>query len=148
MKMLEAKPFNENAKSLKRENRLLDTWLYPSPLPRPISIHLFRHVEAASRILPRVTSGDFFAQGPKSVFVTGYTWYECAAGKEKRSKKNGQKDVFLRKLHYRYHLSWPAVRLVRVWYKKEQTCTTLKKKKELSIFIFTASFIEVTPFLP
>ena len=60
--------------------------LYPTPLPRPISIQYSVTWRPTSSLSPCDTTIHLFAQGPISVFVSRYTWYECAAGREKQSK--------------------------------------------------------------
>ena len=39
-----------------------------------------------SSLSPCDTTIHLFALGPISVFVSRYTWYECAAGREKQSQ--------------------------------------------------------------
>ena len=60
--------------------------LYPTPLPRPISIQYSVTWRPTSSLSPCDTTIHLFAQGPISVFVSRYTWYECAAGREKQSQ--------------------------------------------------------------
>ena len=60
--------------------------LYPTPLPRPISIQYSVTWRPTSSLSPCDTTAHLFALGPISVFVSRYTWYECAAGREKQSK--------------------------------------------------------------
>ena len=60
--------------------------LYPTPLPRPISIQYSVTWRPTSSLSPCDTTIHLFALGPISVFVSRYTWYECAAGREKQSQ--------------------------------------------------------------
>ena len=60
--------------------------LYPTPLPRPISIQYSVTWRPTSGLSPCDTTIHLFALGPISVFVSRYTWYECAAGREKQSQ--------------------------------------------------------------
>ena len=76
---------NERRPKLRRPTRFVSR-LYPTPLPRPISIQYSVTWRPTSSLSPCDTTGHLFALGPISVFVSRYTWYECAAGREKQSK--------------------------------------------------------------
>ena len=67
--------------------------LYPTPLPRPISIQYSVTWRPTSSLSPCDTTIHLFALGPISVFVSRYTWYECAAGKEKQSQNFIEKRI-------------------------------------------------------
>ena len=65
--------------------------LYPTTLPRPISIQYSVMWRPTSKLVARSLIRPSprpcpRALGPISVFVSRYTWYKCAAGREKQSK--------------------------------------------------------------
>ena len=79
---------------------LLFVWrLYPTPLPRPISIQYSVTWRPTSSLSPCTTSGHLLALGPISVFVSRYTWYECAAGI--MGERNKAKTWLKKRIHLR-----------------------------------------------
>ena len=105
--------------------------LYPTPLPRPISIQYSVTWRPTSSLSPCDTTIHLFALGPISVFVSRYTWYECAAGREKQSQNLIEKTyswtcctTAMTCQGPRIHLSGPAT------WKWALLGTTLKKKKK------------------
>ena len=104
--------------------------LYPTPLPRPISIQYSVTWRPTSSLSPCDTTIHLFALGPISVFVSRYTWYECAAGREKQSQNLIEKTyswtcctTAMTCQGPRIHLSGPAT------WKWALLGTTLEKKK-------------------
>ena len=111
--------------------RELVSRLYPTPLPRPISIQYSVTRRPTSSLSPCDTTIHLFALGPISVFVSRYTWYECAAGREKQSQNLIEKTyswtcctTAMTCQGPRIHLSGPAT------WKWVLPGTTLKKKKK------------------
>ena len=107
--------------------------LYPTPLPRPISIQYSVTWRPTSSLSPCDTTIHLFALGPISVFVSRYTWYECAAGREKQSQNLIEKTyswtcctTAMTCQGPRIHLSGPAT------WKWALLGTTLKKKRRRS----------------
>ena len=110
---------------------LIVSRLYPTPLPRPISIQYSVTWRPTSSLSPCDTTIHLFALGPISVFVSRYTWYEYAAGREKQSQNLIEKTyswtcctTAMTCQGPRIHLSGPAT------WKWALLGTTLKKKKK------------------
>ena len=104
--------------------------LYPTPLPRPISIQYSVTWRPTSSLSPCDTTAHLFALGPISVFVSRYTWYECAAGREKQSQNLIEKTyswtcctTAMTCQGPRIHLSGPAT------WKWALPVATLKKRR-------------------
>ena len=111
--------------------RTIVSRLYPTPLPRPISIQYSVTWRPTSSLSPCDTTIHLFAQEPISVFVSRYTWYECAAGRKKQSQNLIEKTyswtcctTAMTCQGPRIHLSGPAT------WKWALLGTTLKKKEE------------------
>ena len=120
--------------------------LYPTPLPRPISIQYSVTRRPTSSLSPCDTTIHLFALGPISVFVSRYTWYECAAGREKQSQNLIEKTyswtcctTAMTCQGPRIHLSGPATwiwALLGTTLKKEEeegTSVTKRKKQKIKM---------------
>ena len=103
--------------------------LYPTSLPRPISIQYSVTWRPTSSLSPCGTSGHLFAQGPISVFVSRYTWYECAAGREKQGKNLIETRILENAVLQLPLVRGRYVKISTAWYNIEKK-KKKKKKKE------------------
>ena len=111
--------------------------LYPTPLPRPISIQYSVTWRPTSSLSPCDTTIHLFALGPISVFVSKYTWYECAAGREKQSQNLIEKTYSWTCCTTAMTCQGPLREnehcLVQDWKKEWGTSVTKRKKRKMKM---------------
>ena len=94
-----------------------------------------------SSLSPCDTTIHLFALGPISVFVSRYTWYECAAGREKQSQNLIEKTYSWTccttamtcqgpRIHLSGPFTWKWALLGTTLKKKEEGTSVTKRKKK------------------